>query len=268
MRGLRSEPKLHDCAYGTFPKTGVLSAFIRVHLRPSGFSGMSERPVVHATGCNVMQRDAACSEFSGARHKNAARCNAIQHQSEGTPPLARAPAPKPVSPNTHPAPNPLARRPAPARIWLKTYATTRAGNRAGRWKGYQAVPADQGTRQTRRPLRREVSHHRLRPEQFHQLGHLFRLRADAVQEPVAAAAPQRRMAVRRPAEDPVHHPGAGPDALRGRNLVPGHGRRHLPEHQPGGAGRSARGGHLRRRPHLPHEHQQHDRVPRAEERHA
>jgi hypothetical protein len=56
MRGLRSEPKLHDCAYGTFPKTGVLSAFIRVHLRPSGFSGMSERPVVaqrHATKCNA-----------------------------------------------------------------------------------------------------------------------------------------------------------------------------------------------------------------------
>src|ERR1022692_2047046 len=31
-----------------------------------------------------------------------------------------------------------------------------------------------------------------------------------------------------------------------RALVPGHGRRHLPEHQPGGAGRSARGGDLRR----------------------
>ena len=41
---------------------------------------------------------------------------------------------------------------------------------------------------------------------------------------------------------------------RRRNLVPGHGGRHLPEHQPGGAGRSARGGDLRRRPYLPHEH--------------
>ena len=53
---------------------------------------------------------------------------------------------------------------------------------------------------------------------------------------------------------------------RGRDLVPGHRRRHLPEHQPDRAGRPARGGDLRRRPHLPHEHDQHDRVPRAEAR--
>ncbi len=52
----------------------------------------------------------------------------------------------------------------------------------------------------------------------------------------------------------VHHPGAGADALAGRDLVSGHRRRHLPEHQPGGAGRPARGGDLRRRSYLPHEH--------------
>ena len=62
----------------------------------------------------------------------------------------------------------------------------------------------------------------------------------------------------------VHYSGAGADALARRNLVPGHGRRHLPEHQPGGAVGPARGGDLRRRSHLPHEHHQHDRVPRAE----
>ncbi len=53
---------------------------------------------------------------------------------------------------------------------------------------------------------------------------------------------------------------------RGRNLVSGHGRRDLSEHQPGGTGRPARGGDLRRRSHLPHEHRQHDRVSRGEAR--
>ena len=50
----------------------------------------------------------------------------------------------------------------------------------------------------------------------------------------------------------------------GRELVPRHGRRDLPEHQPDRAGGPARGGHLRRRSHLPHEHPGDDRVPRAE----
>ena len=49
----------------------------------------------------------------------------------------------------------------------------------------------------------------------------------------------------------------------GRDLVPGNRRRHLPEHQPDRAGRPAPGRHLRRRSHLPHEHRQHDGVPRA-----
>ena len=101
----------------------------------------------------------------------------------------------------------------PGTIRLKTYATTRTGNRAGRRQGNPALSADQGTRQTGRPFRREVPHHRLRAEQLHQLGHLFHLRADAVPQPVAAAAPERGLAVRRPAEEPVHHSGAGADAL-------------------------------------------------------
>src|SRR5580693_4663020 len=96
--------------------------------------------------------------------------------------------------------------------WLTTYATTRTGNRAGGWKGHPALPADQRTCQTRSSFRREVSHHRLRAEQFHQLGHLLHLRADPVQKPVAAPAPERGMAVRRTPQDPIHYPGAGPDA--------------------------------------------------------
>ena len=154
----------------------------------------------------------------------------------------------------------------PGTIGLKTYADTRTGHRPRRRQGNPAVSADQGTGQTGRAVWRQVPDHRLRAEQLHQLGDLFDLCADAVPQPVAAAAPQRGLAVRRPAEESVRHPGAGADALRRRNLVSGHGRRHLSEHQPGRAGRSARGGHLRRRSHLPHEHRQHDRIPRAEAR--
>ena len=140
------------------------------------------------------------------------------------------------------------------------------GVRARRREGNPPLSADQGTRQAGGPVRRQVPDRRFRSEQPHQLGHLLDLRADPVQEPVAAAAPARRLAVRGPAQEPVHHSGAGPDALAGRDLVPGHRRRHLPEHQPDRAGRSARGGDLRRRPHLPHEHPRDDRVPRAEAR--
>ena len=152
------------------------------------------------------------------------------------------------------------------RAYSKRYAHPRVGHRARRRQGNPALSADQGARQAGGPVRRQVPDHRFRPEQLHQLGHLLDLRAHAVQQPVAAAAPERRLAVRRAAEDPVHHPGAGADALAGRDLVPGHGRRDLPEHQPDRAGRPARGGDLRRRSHLPHEHHEHDRVPRAEKR--
>src|SRR5580704_10536706 len=110
----------------------------------------------------------------------------------------------------------------------KLYATTRIGNCAGGREGYQALSPDQGACKACRAFRGQVSHHRLRAKQLYQLGHLFHLRTDAVQEPVAAAASERGMAVRRPAEDPVRDSGPGPDALGDRDLVPGHGGRHLP----------------------------------------
>ena len=68
------------------------------------------------------------------------------------------------------------------------------------------------------------------------------------------------MAVRQPAQIAVPDSRPGPDALRGRNLVPGNRRCHLPEHQPGGTVRSGSGGDFRRRSCLPHEHHQHDRI--------
>ena len=144
------------------------------------------------------------------------------------------------------------------------FAAESVGHRAGGRQRHPALSAHQGTRQAGRALWREIPHHRFRAQQFHQLRHLFDLRADPVPQPVAAAASERRLAVRRPAEEPVHHPRARADALARRDLVSGHGRRHLPEHQPGRTGRPACGGHLRRRSHLPHEHREHDRVPRAE----
>jgi len=93
MRGLRSEPKLRDCAncavpqaLSLSPKTGVhLSAFICVHLRPLWFFGnertqnppamqrIKRRTQPAATLCSILR-------VSGARHKDAARCNAMQRQ--------------------------------------------------------------------------------------------------------------------------------------------------------------------------------------------
>ena len=141
------------------------------------------------------------------------------------------------------------------------------GHRAGRREGNPALPAHQGTGQTGRSVRRQVPHHRLRAEQFHQLRDLLDLRADAVPQPVAAAAPERRLAVRRAAEDrsssfrcrrrcarpgETWYQGTADAIYQNINLVE--------QADPDvvaifGA-----------RPHLPHEHHQHDRVPRAEER--
>src|SRR5579883_1660906 len=149
---------------------------------------------------------------------------------------------------------------------LKAYAHPGTGNRSGRREGHAAISAHEGKGQTGRTVRGQVSHHRLRSEQFHQFGNLLGLRADAVPQPVAAAAPERGLAVRGTAEDAVRHSGAGADAVAGRDVGSGDGGRNLPEHQPGGAVRPACGGDLRRRPHLPHERDEHDRIPRAAER--
>ena len=82
----------------------------------------------------------------------------------------------------------------------------------------------------------------------------------------SAAAPARRMGSQRSAAQPLHHSGAGADAFRAGGLVSRHRRRDLPEHQSDRAGRPARGGHFRRRPHLPHEHPRDDGVSRAKAR--
>src|SRR5579872_4152771 len=112
---------------------------------------------------------------------------------------------------------------------LNLYATACARDRARRGERYPAVSADQRTGQTGRSVRREISNHRFRVEQLYQFGDLFHLRADAVQEPVAAAAPFGGLAVRGAAEEPVRDSGAGADAGPGRDVVPGDRRRDLSE---------------------------------------
>src|SRR5579883_2981612 len=106
---------------------------------------------------------------------------------------------------------------------LKAYAHPGTGNRSGRREGHAAISAHEGKGQTGRTVRGQVSHHRLRSEQFHQFGNLLGLRADAVPQPVAAAAPERGLAVRGTAEDAVRHSGAGADAVAGRDVVSGDG---------------------------------------------
>src|SRR5215472_15497814 len=66
--------------------------------------------------------------------------------------------------------------------------------------------------------------------QFRQFRNQLDLRAHPVPQPVAAPASERGMAVRRTAEEPLHHQRAGTGAYGERNLVSGNCRRHLSEH--------------------------------------
>jgi hypothetical protein len=128
-------------------------------------------------------------------------------------------------------------------------------------KGTRLYPL---TKERAKPASRsaaEIPDHRFRPEQPDQLRNLFDLRPDPVPQPEPAAAPERRLGSGRTAQEPVHHPGARADAFGGETWYQGTADAILPEHQPDRAGRSARGGHLRRRSHLPHEYRAHDRIP-------
>src|SRR5581483_6699048 len=82
----------------------------------------------------------------------------------------------------------------------------------------------------------------------------------------AVTTSQRGVAIRRTVEIAVRDPGAGANAIAGRDVVSGDGRRDLSEHQPGGTVGSAPGGDLRRRSYLSHERDEYDRIPCAEER--
>ena len=144
------------------------------------------------------------------------------------------------------------------------HETSRARHRSRRREGHSPLSPHQGARQAGRSVRGQVPHRRLRPQQLHQLGPLLDLRPHPVQEPVAAPAPLRRLAVRRGPEGSLHHPRTRADAVRRRDVVSGDGGRHLPEREPDRAVRPPPGGDLRGRSHLPDEHRQHDRVPRAE----
>jgi len=121
---------------------------------------------------------------------------------------------------------------------------------AGRWTGEQTLCPDRQYGQARRPLRRQVPHHRLSPVQLHQLRHRHRGRAHPVpsagaerlyrQRPAVGAGPHAR---RRP------HSAALPVRHR-RCVVQGYRQRHLPEHGLCGSVRPGVCAGAVRRPHL------------------
>ena len=94
--------------------------------------------------------------------------------------------------------------------------------------GERLYPADAGTGQARGLLRRALPHHRLRPEQLHQLRAPPDLHRHPVQ--VALAQPPHPHGLERRLRGArgVHRDPAAPEA-GGRELVPRHGRRRLPE---------------------------------------
>ena len=104
------------------------------------------------------------------------------------------------------------------------------------------------------PVRRALSHHRLRHLQPRQLRLLLDVRA----RPVPVTEPHRA-----PPDGLAHdghprrrlHRGGAPAAAGRRGLVPGHGRRRAPEPAPRRRLRPRHRGRLRRRPHLPDGHQ-------------
>ena len=94
--------------------------------------------------------------------------------------------------------------------------------------GERLYPADQGSRQAGRLLRRALPHHRLRAEQLHQLRAAPDLHRHAVQVAVAQPAHPHGLEHRVGGARRVHRDSAAAEARR-RALVSGHGRRGLPE---------------------------------------
>ena len=94
--------------------------------------------------------------------------------------------------------------------------------------GERLYPADEGPRQAGRLLRRPVPHHRLHAQQLHQLRAAPHLHRHAVQVAVAQPPHPHGLERRLGGARRVHRDPAAAEARR-RALVPGHGRRGLPE---------------------------------------
>ena len=107
-------------------------------------------------------------------------------------------------------------------------ARRRPRHRPRRRRRRAALPADEGARQAGRLLRRAVPHHRFHAQQLHQLRAAPDLHRHAVQ--VALAQPPHPHGLERRVRGArrVHRDPAAAEARR-RALVPGHGRRGLPE---------------------------------------
>ena len=110
------------------------------------------------------------------------------------------------------------------------------GHRARRGCGRAALAPDAGSRQAGGLLRRPVPDHRLRPQQLHQLRPAPHLHRHAVQVALAQPPHPAGLEHRVGGTRRVHRDPAAAEARR-RAVVPGHGRRGLPEsllHRPRG----------------------------------
>ena len=129
-----------------------------------------------------------------------------------------------------------------------------------------AVPAVGAAREAGGAVRRQVPHHRLHALELRELRHLRRRRAHAVPPDVAEPAHRHRPAVG-PRPHARRHPDPAAVARRGRErLVPGHGRRDLPEPDPPAPPPHRAGAGAVGRSRLPDGLQRALRVPRREPR--
>ncbi len=117
---------------------------------------------------------------------------------------------------------------ASAEVTGEENARRGSGHRARRRRGRAASPADAGPRQAGGLLRRPLPHHRLRPQQLHQLGPPARLHRHPVQVALAQPPHPHGLEHRLRGARRVHRDPAAAEA-RGRELVPGHRGRRLPE---------------------------------------
>ncbi len=158
----------------------------------------------------------------------------------------------------------VATRGADARFTAQAVRGTVAMVLAG-GRGTRLQAAHRVARQAFGVLRGQVPHHRLHALQLHQLRHPARGCLHAVQGPQPHPPHPARLEFPRLALRRVRGSAAGPAAHQ-RRLVPGHGRRGVPEHRhPAAPGAQARDG-VRGRSHLqdglPHD----GRRPRAARR--
>ena len=186
---------------------------------------------------------------SGARARRA-RTPAAPACSRSTSPISR-PSSRMSSPTSRAHPHSLV-RPLTRTNLRGDGSTTGARDGAGGRRGQAPAAAHERPGQAGGAVRRHVPHHRLLPLELRQRQVPQDRRAHAVQEPQPRPPHQPDVALLDAARR-LRDAGAGPDAARPA-VVPGLGRRDLPEPQPDLRRAPRHRVRVRRRPHLPHGH--------------